>query len=391
MAQVSKLASDLAKFKKIRMEKEGVAPEKAQAVFEKELQMVAKANEVENQASDANVGYDLVPASVTMTDVIDVMINKNAMSSFLGGLTQGFHGNNLQKNVNVPIIGDIGFARGASEWTTGTNQTSQPTNTFATDTVSIPQKKLYYSVGISDYLDTFSVVDILPKLREMTAGSFTHTIADAVLNADSSTATTGNINSDDAAAATTFAATGGALDRRILFNDGLRLQPIAGTANVDKYDVGTLATDDFFTLMGLLRTDVLPTDAIMIMDKGTYYKAMALSDFKDMSINGRLSTVSTGAITNINGVDIFVTDLMRKTEADGKLSATGSNNTKGQIIVAKRNAIQRGFGRTLETNIEVNLEKGVLFEATAYFGFANINKLAGETSPSVVVGYNVSI
>jgi hypothetical protein len=38
---------------------------------------------------------------------------------------------------------------------------------------------------------------------------------------------------------------------------------------------------------------------------------------------------------------IYVTSLMRKTEADGKLSATAGNNTKGQIILAKKNVIQR--------------------------------------------------
>lgn len=389
--EISSIAKNLLDAKEKMMKKEWIKSEWIEVSIEKELNLIWKANEVENQWSDNNVGYDLVPTTVTMQDVVNVMKDKTKLSSFINAFTPWFQWTNLQKNVDMPIVWDIWFARGATEWTTWTNQTSEPTNTFATSKVSIPQKKLYMSTGISDYLQTFSIVDIIPMLRQMTADSFAHTVADAVLNWDSTATTAGNINSDDQAPATTFASTGGILDRRVLIDDWLRKQPLNWTDWTDKVDIWALETTDFFTLISKMRPDTMPSDLVMIMDFQTYYKAMTLSDFKDLSINWRQSTVSTWALTNIAWVDLFITDLMRKTEADGKLSATSSNNTKWQIIVAKRNVMQHGFGRTLDTNIEINLEKGILFEATAFYWQANINKKGGETAPSIICGYNITI
>jgi hypothetical protein len=83
---------------------------------------------------------------------------------------------------------------------------------------------------------------------------------------------------------------------------------------------------------------------------------------------------------------------MRKTEADGKLSwATPSNNTKWQIILAKRNVIQWGFGWPIRYQFIEDIEKWVLFKAVQYFGFDNINKKAWITTPSIIAWINTTI
>lgn len=155
--------------------------------------------------------------------------------------------------------------------------------------------------------------------------------------------------------------------------------------NTDYIDVGTISTDDIFAMAGLFRADVDPSDRFIIMDNATYHKLMTLDDFKNLSKNGINSTITSGAITNIAGMDLFVTRNMRKTEADGKLSgATPANNTKGQLIIAKRNVIQHGFGSPLEYQFINDIEKGVLFKARQFFGFDNINKKGSITEPSIV-------
>jgi hypothetical protein len=54
---------------------------------------------------------------------------------------------------------------------------------------------------------------------------FLKDIEDIVLNADSTATSTGNINSDDQLATTTFSVDT-TLDRRYIFDNGLRKQPI---------------------------------------------------------------------------------------------------------------------------------------------------------------------
>lgn len=344
-----------------------------------------KANPDNSAAS--NLGAELIPSTVTINDVISVVRKK---ASFLQGMT-GFHGNTLQKNVTVPIIGDIGFARGTDEWTSGNFFESDLTNALPTDGILIPQKKMKIEIGISEWLQTYSVTDTMAKIKAQIPETFMYTTADAMLNADSTATSTGNINSDDQLAATTFSATGGAKDRRMYYDDGLRKQPINGSANVDKVDLGTLETNDFFTLMSKLRGDVTPDECLTLMDKITYYTLMGLDDFKDMSINGKQSTITKSAVANIGGSDVFMTELMRRSAADGKLngSDTGSN-TKGSIVYTERNVIQYGYGKTLKTQLYEDIEKGVLLKAIVWYGQASINKKGGKTEPSTVIGYNIT-
>ena len=135
-----------------------------------------------------------------------------------------------------------------------------------------------------------------------------------------------------------------------------------------------------------MRFDSTPAQRIVILDNETYHNLMQDIDFRDRSRNGEGSTITQGAVTNIAGMDIFVTDLLRKSTANGTLSgATPANNTRGNIVIAERNVIQHGFASNIITNvIDFDINKGVIFQANVHFGFANINKRAGKTQPSIV-------
>jgi len=358
------------------------------------LEEMKQFEEMQEKAAPLNSGStgggaELIPTTQGLQGLIDASGRKD---TFLGALSEGFVGSNLQLVTEKPITGEVGNVRGAEEWDTSSSVYANGTPIRQADTAraTIQQKPLIYTAGISDKLEQFSVIDVLARLQGEMSRQFLFNIEDIVLNADSTATSTGNINSDDQLATTTFA--DGALDRRYFFDNGLRKQPINGSAGVDYLNIGAPSTDDIFTLAGYFRSDVDPMDRIIIMDNATYHAFMKLSDFKDLSINGRQSTITTGALTNIAGMDLFVTRNMRKTEADGKLSgATPSNNTKGQIVIAKRNVIQHGFGSALEYDIIRDIERGVLFKARQYFGFDNINKKAGITEPSIVAGINVTV
>ena len=77
-----------------------------------------------------------------------------------------------------------------------------------TGDITITQYNLIVSVDISNQELAYSIVDLQAKILEKLSKSFTRTIESAIVNADPETSSTGNVNSDDADPAVTFASTG---------------------------------------------------------------------------------------------------------------------------------------------------------------------------------------
>ena len=77
-----------------------------------------------------------------------------------------------------------------------------------TGDITITQYNLIVSVDVSNQELAYSIVDLQAKILEKLSKSFTRTIESAIVNADPETSSTGNVNSDDADPAVTFASTG---------------------------------------------------------------------------------------------------------------------------------------------------------------------------------------
>lgn len=347
-----------------------------------------KANEVEH-TTNTGYGKELVPVDVLSNTVMAMV---PTYGSFINAFLVGFQGNWMGASIKVPIKGEIAFAQGVAEWTTGAGALIQGTHKLPTDEVTITQFQIQASVDISRKLVNHSVADLISIVTEEMSKSFARTIESAILNADPNTSTAGNINSDDQAAATTFAATGGANDHRLLGYYGLRQVALAGSATVDYLDVGSLDIADFFTLrwqMGLY--SIALQDLVLIMDYLSYNKALGLSEFLEWQKNGKASTVITGAISNIAGVDLFVSRDFPKTKSTGKANGvTTASNVKWGFLYAYRPSVQRGFGQPLEIDVVKVPGKGYQVIGTMEFGFTVVNKKATVTDPAVVLAIDVS-
>ena len=79
------------------------------------------------------------------------------------------------------------------------------------------------------------------------------------------------------------------------------------------------------------------------------------------------------------------------TEADGKISATPGNNTKGGLVLTHRDAIQYGFNG--EYQLEVFRVPGFGWQVLGYYyaAVSTANQLAGETDAMVCLGYNATV
>lgn len=285
-------------------------------------------------------------------------------------------------------MGDVGYARGAQEWTNSGDAEFyaglKGRKSLDSNEVTIEQVGLYDSYGISHELSNYSVLQIDAMMRGKLERSMMNTVADAILNADSSDGATGNINLVDAQPSTVFA--DGSLNHLLKFNNGIRKTALAGT---NKINVGTITGGkDIFDLATLLSFDGTPDDRIVLMDNKTYYGLMS-KELIDTSITGMASTLEAGSYGRIGGMEVFVTDLVRLADATGNISDTPANNTTGSIIVMDRNTIQHGFFNEIIYDVRYSVEKGFLYEARSDFGFDNIDGRTGKAK--IALGYNVTV
>ncbi len=338
-----------------------------------------------NTTSVATSASELVPTAVQLNTLIETA--PAGRWAFLNGLAQGRQSIRSLNN-EYPILGDISPANGALEWTTGgLHDNKNAIESLDSGRITIVPKAIYSNYGISRELLQYSMVDLIPiALRRLSEG-FLYTTAIGVLNGDSANTAT-NINTFGTAPATAFPA--GLLDPRAYFNNSLRKLAIAGTEGVTKINVGTPnGADDFFDALKVISFGGNPSDYIAIMDNKTYLTYMKNDDFKDYSKNGKASTITTGAMTNIAGIDLFVTDVMPLTDANGVVNDTPADNTQGSIVITKRNSIQHGFFGNVKFDIREDLQRGVLVEAVADFGFENISYMKDRNE--TVLLYNIDV
>lgn len=349
-----------------------------------EVAMLTNANP--STTGDASNAGDAIPSVITLASIVDTA--PDGRWSFVNALSAGRQP--LQSlNNEYPILGDVEAAGEGSEWTSGGfYDNKEATEGFDVGKITISPKSIYASYGISRELAMYSMIDLVNLAMKRLAESTMLNIATSILNGDSANTTT-NINCFGTAPSTAFAR--GLKDARATRDNGLRKVAYAGAAGVTKINVGTPnGADDIFDAMKLISFGGTPSDYVMIMDNKTYWTYMKSDDFKDAAKNGQDSTIFKGAITNISGVDLFVTDLMPLTNANGVVShTTPAGNTQGSIIICKRNCIQHGFFGNVKYGMKEDLEKGYLVEAISDFGFSNISTRMGRNE--AVLLYNIDV
>jgi len=256
--------------------------------------------------------------------------------------------------------------------------TPATTSKAATDDIVLTAKKQSASVYASGELDDDSIVNIKAYLAAKFAASYGENIDDIILNGDTETGATGNVNLDDAAptAGTNWLAL-----------DGLRKSALVTNTATANINVGTLDIADIRSMratMGIKGAQ--PEKLLMIMDYATYYKILGLGQVETVEKFGLNATIVNGVLLAVDGIEVMVSSQMSKTEADGKVSTTGGNNTLGQIILVYREDVITGFRRDLSIFTEY-LPVTDQYRWTAHVRFA----LAIKAADSVAVGRNITV
>jgi len=85
-----------------------------------DVKYMENANDVEH-TTNTGYGKELVPVDVLSNNVYNAVFEG---SNFLNKFP-GYHGANMGTSEKVPAIGDVGFAVGNTEWTTGAGAIAQ--------------------------------------------------------------------------------------------------------------------------------------------------------------------------------------------------------------------------------------------------------------------------
>lgn len=342
---------------------EGASESRSDVAKALEGASMKRANEVMH-STNTGYGAELIPASVLMADFLDMA---PTYSPVLAAFSAGFHGRGLQKIEKRPVIGEVGFHDLATEWTTNAGAIAQGTKRVPTADVTLTQKTFQASVDVSDMDVRYSVIDILAVIQSKLAKSAARTQEGLIINGDTTNASTGNVNLDDADPADSS---------YYLAANGLRKSFLSAAT-----DVGALTFDDLVTVMAKLGAYASnPADLALIFNTQTLLKYLGVAEFSEMYKNGTASTITSGvnALSKILGVNVYASETFGLTEADGKISTTPGNNTKGGFMFAHKAAVQYGYGSDYQLEVYRIPGKGWQILGSYDMGMAIATSLVGE-------------
>lgn len=222
-----------------------------------------------------------------------------------------------------------------------------PDSKIGSGKVQLNAKKLALRVGFSAELVEDAIVPVLNIYREQAMRAITDSIDHVLLNGD--TATSGNINKNGGTPAGT--------DRYMAFN-GLRKLALVTNADTPPNRVDAAGSPTLALLRQARFTmdpkySSRPSDLAWLVDGGTYAKLLGLTEFLTMEKAGALATAQTGQIGFMDGAPVFVSPEMPLTDgANGKVSTTTANNTKGTALCVYRPGWMVGYRRRIAVSVD---------------------------------------
>jgi len=223
---------------------------------------------------------------------------------------------------------------------------------LGTGRVLMTLAKMGARVVWSGELDESSLIPFASQLRQQLAVSGAEYLESAILDGDTETGATTNIND--------IAGTPAATDWFMLFNGPRKSALVTTTAN-SRSAAGSLDVTDYLEtvkLMGGAGINALDRSKVgFIVDPSTYYKTLALPEVLTRDTYSA-PTIEGGQLTGLFGYGLNVSAQMHKASAVRKANSAGkvdvdtvANNTTGSILAVRFDQWKFGWRRrmTMET------------------------------------------
>jgi HK97 family phage major capsid protein len=263
---------------------------------------------------------------------------------------------------DVPVgIGNITW-RKATQGQPTTHSDASTNKAILQSTELITEQQWTYT------LDEDSIIALMPLLRQEITRSGAEIIDDFVVNADSTDAATGNINSDD---------TNPPDDSFFLSEgqDGLRhLWLVDNTSQNINAGGDALADQDIVDALGRMdKYAANPSDLVIVSDIQTYLKGFLSSASGTPGANlltldkfGPNAILLTGQIAAYRGIPVITSAVHRLAASDGKLDAvTPANNTLGSLTIYNRMFWKKGFRRQLLIEMDRDIRSRMMIMVTS--------------------------
>lgn len=270
----------------------------------------------------------------------------------------------------------------ATGWPNATITSSQ----FVTANASLTLAKAGARVLWTGEMNEDSLIPFLPELQAKLAMSGAETLEHVVIDGDTDTTATTNINDIVGTPAGTEA---------FLLADGFRkLALITNTANAR--DAGTLTVDDYLETAKLMGTAGLNSadrgKVTFIPDANVYWKTLALEEVKTRDV-ASAPTLENGQLTRIWGYDVIPSWQMHKGSTVRKATTAGcididttTNNTTGSILAVRWDQWKFGWRRrqTMETT---RIARADSWEIVSLMRFG----LKYRDTEAAAISYNITV
>lgn len=235
---------------------------------------------------------------------------------------------------------------------TANNSSDYSTVKTGSQRVQVDAKKFVIHQMWSGEMEEDSIIPFLPFLRRQATLSIAHYSDSLVLNGDTTNAGTGNINLDDADPADT---------KHYLAFDGIRHAALVDNTGNGIDVAGAISLTQLNNMRGKMIDatrfvdwghPTSPEDLVYVSDPETADKVALLDEVTTVDKYGPQASVMTGEVGRVLGHAHIASIAVSKTEADGKVSTTGGNNTKGQVVCFNRRGFKVGWRRQVMVETE---------------------------------------
>lgn len=218
--------------------------------------------------------------------------------------------------------------------------------------VQVDARKFVIHQMWSGEMEEDAIIAFIPFLRRQAAGSVAHYSDSLVVNGDTTNAPTGNINLDDADPADT---------KHYLAFDGIRHAALVDNTGNNRDAAGALSTALLNGQRGVMIDaanlvdwghPVDPMDLVHIADPETADRAALLDEVLTVDKYGSQATILNGELARVLGSPLVSSIAQPKTEADGRVSTTPANNTRGQVTTFNRRGFKAGWRRRVQVETE---------------------------------------
>jgi len=222
---------------------------------------------------------------------------------------------------------------------------SNPTTASA----SLSAKKIQAEIDFSGEVTEDSIIPIIPNLRFDLVRRGGQTMDDLVVNGDTQTAATGNVNSDDGApAAGTY---------YLAFNGIRKFHNVTNTGQ--ETNMAAAPTSALLTAVRSLlgKYGARPSDLVLLTGPSTYYKIQLIAEVITLEKYGPNATVLQGELARWFNIPILLNETTDKAQSNGRVSVTGSNNTLGWVSLVNTTMWKTGFRRDLQIESFRDIQK----------------------------------